>query len=201
MKQNHSDITFILDMTGSMAKVASEAVDGLNNFIEKQKKVPGTANFSMVTFNSVETKKVFDNVNLVDMEPMSHDDYVPNHMTPLLDTLGNEIHSIGERLKNLPEEERPDTVIVAIMTDGEENFSKKFNRKQIFDMVTHQRKKYNWKFVFLGANQDSYAEAGGYGIDLGTTHNYDHTKVGTMDAYSRLSATVTSLRTNKEPKA
>lgn len=179
------EIVFVLDMTGSMKSLASETVIGFNNFLDEQKKVPGKANITLVTFNSYETKKVLDKVDLAKAKSINHSDYKPDGLTPLLDTIGNSIDELkGTKNK----------VIFAVMTDGEENFSRKYNRKQIFDLVQEQKDKHKWEFIFLGANQDSYLEAGKLGIDAKDTANYDATAQGTRTAYTNVSASVTSYR-------
>ena len=194
MKQGLSEIIFILDMTGSMKKLATETVIGFNNFVEEQKKVPGEARLTLVTFNSERTEKVYDHVDLKSVVPMRQDQYIPDEYTPLLDTIGSTIVGVVERLKNTPEDERPEKVIVCIMTDGEENFSRVYNRRQIFDTITLQRKEHGWEFIFLGANQDVYHEAGGIGIDKMDTQSYDPTAKGTKVAYAGMSSTVTERR-------
>lgn len=184
-KSKTVEIVFVLDMTGSMQPLASETVIGFNNFLVEQKKVPGKANITLITFNSYKTKKLLDKVDLTKVDSINHSDYRPDGLTPLLDTIGNVIDEF-KGIKN--------KVIFAIMTDGEENFSRKYNRKQIFDLVAEQRDKHKWEFIFLGANQDSYLEAGRLGIDPKDITNYDATAMGTRTAYSNLSASVTSYR-------
>lgn len=194
MKKGLSEIVFILDMTGSMKGLRAETVIGFNNFVEEQKKVPGEARLTLVTFNSEETKKVYDHVDLKDVAPMEESQYVPDAYTPLLDTIGSTITEVDHRMMGTPEEERPEKVIFCVMTDGQENFSHHYNRRQIFDMITLHRKEYGWEFIFLGANQDSYAEAGGIGIDRMDTQNYDPTAKGTKMAYAHTSNLVSKHR-------
>jgi hypothetical protein len=57
-------------------------------------------------------------------------------------------------------------------------------------MIEHQRSKYNWEFVFLGANQDSFAVAGSYGIEKNMTMNYSADSKGMRDAYNTISCCV-----------
>ena len=184
-KSKKVEIVFVLDMTGSMQPLAVETVIGFNNFLDEQKKVSGKANITLITFNSDETKKVLDKVDLTKVESINHSDYRPDGLTPLLDTIGNAIEEF-KTVKN--------KVIFAIMTDGEENFSHKYDRKQIFDLVTEQKDKHKWEFIFLGANQDSYLEAGRLGIDGKDTANFNFSAVGSRAAYSSLSHSVTSYR-------
>lgn len=194
MNNNLAELVFILDMTGSMQPLRAEAVQGFNNFLEEQKKVPGDALITLITFNSGETKRVYDRVPLPNAASMAPTSYNPDNMTPLLDTIGNTIEEVGHALKVIPEEERPGKVIFVIMTDGEENFSLKYDRKAVFDAITHQRDVYKWEFIFLGANQDSYLEAGLVGVKVADTQNYRHDADGMQAAYSFASARATAYR-------
>jgi hypothetical protein len=72
----------------------------------------------------------------------------------------------------MPESERPDQVVVLIITDGEENASKIYKRKDVMERITKQESHYNWSFIYMGANQDSFKEAGSVGIRLGSTINF-----------------------------
>lgn len=86
---------------------------------------------------------------------LDENNYTPSNTTALLDAVGKAINSIGRRLADTPEADRPGKVIFAIITDGYENASTEFSRSQVFSMVTHQREKYGWEFIFLGANIDA----------------------------------------------
>jgi hypothetical protein len=107
-------------------------------------------------------------------------------MTALLDAVGRAINETGERLSQMADADRPGLVIVAIITDGEENSSHEFTKSQIKDMIQHQTNKYSWQFTYLGANQDAFAEAQGIGIDAGVTMNFK--VAASARAYSSLSA-------------
>jgi hypothetical protein len=85
--------------------------------------------------------------------------YAPDGGTALLDAIGRTIDETGARLAAMPEAERPGKVIIAILTDGEENSSRTFTWAQISDKIRHQQEVYKWEFLFLGANQDAIATA------------------------------------------
>jgi hypothetical protein len=76
--------------------------------------------------------------------------------------------------------------MIIIFTDGEENGSTKFSKSQIKEKIT-QRTSEGWTFVYMGANQDSFAEAGDIGIAPAATLDFDVTR--TPDAFRALSAT------------
>lgn len=163
MKKDLTEIVCILDMSGSMASTREDAIGGFNNFIEEQKKLPGECNVTVVFFNSSEYKKWADGKPLKSI-PKLGQEYQPNAMTPLLDAVGKTINDVGARLAATAEKDRPERVLVIIITDGQENVSKEFTKKQVKEMVKHQEEKYFWKFLFLGENMDAFAEAGGMGI-------------------------------------
>ena len=135
-----------------------------------------------------------DHVDIKEVEPMTRSDYMAYGMTALLDAVGTTINSIGERLANTPEEERPEKVIFVITTDGYENDSREFTRDKVKEMIEHQQNKYSWVFMFLGANMDAVAEAGKYGISSSYAATYTASDVGTDALYCCTSKAISNLR-------
>ena len=91
----------------------------------------------------------------------------------------------------MAEQERPGLVIFVIVTDGEENASREFSKARVKKMIQRQQTKYSWKFTFLGADQDAFAEAGGMGIAAGgaatfAKHKVDAAFVGTIRKVGRM---------------
>ena len=91
----------------------------------------------------------------------------------------------------MAEQERPGLVIFVIVTDGEENASREFSKARVKKMIQRQQTKYSWKFTFLGADQDAFAEAGGMGIAAGgaatfAKHKVDVVFVGTIRKVGRM---------------
>ena len=120
--------------------------------------------------------------------------YTISGSTALLDAIGKTINHIGNYLKNLDESERPEKVIIGIITDGEENASTEFSHTKIKEMISHQQDIYNWKFIFMGANIDSFSVAGGLGISKNMTMNYAPTGKGVHMAYCSSSFATSNLR-------
>ncbi|MCX6089794.1 MAG: hypothetical protein NTX88_05395 [Candidatus Atribacteria bacterium] len=100
----------------------------------------------------------------------------------------------------MQEQDRPEKVIVCILTDGIENASREFSRSKIKEMIEHQRDKYKWEFVFLAANQDAFAEAGSIGISKNMAMNFCATKEGTHAAYRELNLKVAEFRIKPHKK-
>jgi Mg-chelatase subunit ChlD len=188
MRQDLTDITLIVDRSGSMTACQVEAQGGINGFIEDQKKKDGEAVFSLLQFDT-DYDWVFKSVPI---KSATEYKLVPRGMTALLDAVGRAINETGARLDKISENDRPGLVVIAIITDGQENSSHEFKKPTIKDMIERQQNTYNWQFTFLGANQDAFAEAGGLGINLAAAANYDPSKANV--AYQSLSMNVGRMR-------
>lgn len=176
MKENLTEIVVIIDASGSMHNFSSDTIGGFNAFIEEQKKLPGEANITLATFNGIDPNNiVFDGLNIQDCHGLSSDNYKPDGMTPLYDAVGNAISVVGKRLAQIPEEERPSKVLFLITTDGLENCSKDYTREKIKSMIYHQKSKYNWEFVFTGANIDSASVADSMNISSSISYDQNNT--------------------------
>lgn len=187
MKKDYTDITIILDRSGSMASVKEASESGLQEFIQEQKKVKGDlTRVSLVQFDT-KCEIVYANRKLNDIDKFN---LKPGGMTALNDAIGKTIIETGDRIRDLPEEERPENVVVVIMTDGLENASQEYNSENIKKMIKEQETKYSWTFVFLGANQDAVLEAKKYGIKMETSLTYSHTGFGHEAAFRNTSKLV-----------
>ena len=134
------------------------------------------------------------NVDLMSVEPLTEKAYVPRGTTALLDAVGKTINNLWNRLANMTEPERPDQVIVCILTDGYENASHEFSRAKIKEMIEYHQKKYQWQFLFLAANQDAFAEGARIGIPKKMAYQFESTEKGTTKAYLKMNNTVASIR-------
>ena len=187
-----TEIICIIDESGSMALKASDAIGGFNDFLKKQKKLKDECKFTLVLFDT-EYKLVYDGADIKDVAPLNSATYSPGGCTALLDAVGKTIDTVGARYAKTAEKSRPGNVLVCIITDGEENSSREYKKSDICDKITHQTDKYSWKFIFLGANQDAFAEAGGMGITMNCTMNYDMAHISGM--YSSLDTAAYNCRT------
>ena len=153
------DIVMVIDRSGSMGRICKDAIGSLNSFLKEQKEVPGEARVSAVLFND-SYQTLHDGITIMDVPDFDDKNYIPSGTTALLDAVGKAIDMTGERLSKLDEADRPEKVLVAILTDGLENSSKEYNRSQIFDKVKHQRDEYQWEFAFLAAKTSSPKRGG-----------------------------------------
>jgi hypothetical protein len=160
-KADRSDITILLDRSGSMASVKSDVEGGFARLLEEQRRVPGECALSLVQFDSEGIEPVYTARPIGEAPALA---LHPRGMTPLLDAVGQTIVATGERLAGMPESERPGRVLFVIITDGLENASREYSKAQVKHLVERQRGRYSWQFLYLGANVDAFAEAGAMGI-------------------------------------
>lgn len=193
MKKNLTEIVFILDRSGSMGGLEKDTIGGFNSLIEKQKKENGEAYISTVLFDS-STEVLHDRVELNKIQPMTKDEYYVRGMTALLDALGGAIKHIGNIHKYARKEDVPEKTMFIIMTDGHENSSRKYHYDEIRRMITRQKERYGWEFMFLGANMDAISEARKYGIaeDMAVEYNCD--RKGTAVSYDAVSDALSECR-------
>jgi len=203
MKENYTHISVCLDRSGSMASMASEVTEGFNQFVEDQKKEKGKATLSLVKFDDV-YESVYSFVNIKDAGKMNLD---PGGSTALLDAMGTTLEETRSTVLKMKNDEQPSKVIFVFITDGEENASSKYTRKQIFEMIKDLKtdgandNSINWQFVFIGANQDAISEGSGYGIRAKSSITFDASGAGAKMAFSSLTKGVSSYRSNMSEAA
>lgn len=190
MKKGYTDVTIVLDRSGSMHSIAKDMEGALESFINDQKKISGECRVTFVRFDT-EYELVFSGCLLENVPQMK---LQPRGGTALLDALGKIIIDNGIRFKLMKEEDRPEKVLTIVITDGEENSSREFSRAKIFEMINHQRSKYNWEFIYLGANQDSIAATKDLGFDSLNVYNFHGSSKGTRHAVNVTSRAFASYR-------
>lgn len=151
-----TDITIILDKSGSMISTKNDVIGGFNGFLDKQKEVPGEATIGLVEFNERVNVK-YTGLKLSDAPRLTVENYQPGGNTALYDAVGTTIEAVGQRLAALPESERPNKVIVVVLTDGEENASMKYSLSAMNERISVQREQYNWQILFIGSTPEAIA--------------------------------------------
>ena len=99
--------------------------------------------------------------------------------------------------RKLKTDEKPEKTVFVITTDGMENASREFSKSRIKEMIEYQKERFNWEFIFLGANIDAINAARDFGIREDRVANYHSDKKGTQLNYKVLSETISELRLNK----
>jgi hypothetical protein len=186
-----SDLThiyFLLDRSGSMQSIKTDTEGGFAAFIEEQRKAPGECRVTLAQFDN-EYDVVYADRPLADVPAL---DLQPRGSTALLDAMGRAVTEAGARLAGLPEDQRPGTVIVAIMTDGMENASKEWTHAAIKALVTQQSGQWGWQFMYMGADQDAIEVGAQLGVARDHSVTYGRTK--SAAAMSSASGKIAKLR-------
>ncbi len=200
MRENLTELVFILDRSGSMSGLESDTIGGFNSMIKKQQKEEGEAIVSTVLFDDL-TDVIHDRVPIKDVKKLTEEDYFVRGCTALLDAVGEAIHHIGNVHKYAREEDRPGKTLFVITTDGLENASKNYSFKDVKKMIERQKEKYNWEFLFLGANIDAIEVAGNMGISRDRAANYNCDEEGIELNYQVLESAVSRVRKCKSASA
>jgi uncharacterized protein YegL len=197
MNRNLTDITVLLDRSGSMEDIREDTIGGFNRFLDDQKKQPGQANLTLVQFDTAYEMHLYS-VNIHNVAPLTRATFQPRGGTALLDAMGKAIDQTGQRLEKMHESQRPANVMFVIITDGEENSSRVYageaGHALIMGKVKHQSEAYNWTFVFLGANQDAIQTGASLGILATNSLSYAPNSFGVGNTYEILSSKTSTLR-------
>lgn len=193
MKNNVTELVFILDRSGSMSGFEADTIGGFNSTIEKQKKQEGKVYVSTVLFDNY-SEVIHDRVDINEIKPMTDKDYDVRGCTALLDAIGGAIRHIGNIHKYARPEDVPEHTIFVITTDGMENASQHYSSEDIKAKIKRQTEKYGWEFIFLAANIDAAETAESIGIRRDRAANYRRTEKGVERSYYAMSEAITSVR-------
>ncbi len=199
MRKGLTEIVFILDRSGSMRGLEADTIGGFNSMIERQQKEEGEAFLSTILFDD-ETEVLYDRVPLDKVEPMYDRQYYVRGCTALLDAVGGAIHHIGNVHKYARPDYVPEKTLFIITTDGMENASRRYDYRRVKEMVERQQKKYNWEFIFLGANIDAISVAGKFGVSASRAVRFENDGMGAELNYKVMSDMVSCARSAKTAK-
>ena len=179
---------FLLDRSGSMNSIVEDTVGGFDAFIAEQRETPGECRVTLAQFDDA-YEEVYADCPIADVPSLV---LQPRGTTALLDSVARIVLDAGKRLAALPEDQRPGTVIVGIMTDGLENASREWSHPQVKQLIETQTRDYQWQFLYLGADQDAIEEGAKMGFAAGKSMRYSRGKA--RDAIGHLSKNVGSYR-------
>ena len=192
MKNNITELVFILDRSGSMSGLEGDTIGGFNSMIEKQRREQGKALVSTVLFDNTSTV-LHDRIDLEKVPMMTEQDYTVRGCTALVDAIGSAIHHISNIHKYARPEDVPEHTLFIITTDGMENASHNYSSAEVKRMI-EQKKEEGWEFLFIGANIDAVETAKRYGIGKERVANYKADSQGTGILYESVTAAVSQIR-------
>jgi len=190
------ELVFILDRSGSMSGLEKDTMGGFNSIIDKQKQLHGDDVIVSTVLFDHQTEVIHNRVPIEDVEPMDEATYYVGGSTALLDAVGGAIEHTKRVHRLLGDVDKPQEVMYIITTDGQENSSKMYQRKQIKRLVEAQQEK-GWEFIFLGANINAFADAHTYGIKQDRTVQYMHDGAGTRHMYESVNDAIRMKRVAK----
>lgn len=158
---NLTHIIAVLDRSGSMANKVADTQGGFDSFIAEQRKIDGQTTYVTLAQFDDQYELPYVGLHIDDVPPLRLE---PRGNTALLDAIGETIKTAGARLRTLPEDERPGSVVFIILTDGHENASRKYRLGQIKSMIEEQKEKYSWLFKFFGADITALKVASSMGV-------------------------------------
>lgn len=205
----HADtvITVVIDGSGSMNSITGATLEGYNAFISKQREEDGDVLVSLVIFDSTwkkdgnghymygeqETRlrRPYTALALDEVPELTSDVYKADGGTPLRDAIGKGIGFTDDILQRIPNADNPDALMV-IITDGGENTSQDFGAGLIKEMIG-AREEAGWTFIYMGANQDSWAETQNLGFQQGNVMNYAAADIK-EGAFAKVAASTVAYR-------
>lgn len=195
IKNNITELVFILDRSGSMGGLEQDTIGGFNAMIDKQRKQDGECYVSTVLFDNT-SEVLHDRVKLSEIKKMTENDYFVRGCTALIDAIGGAIKHIVNIHKYARPEDVPEHTLFVITTDGMENASHRFSSSEVKRMIKHEKEKYGWEFLFIGANIDAVETAAQFGIGKERAVNYHADCTGTKILYETVSQAVCNVRKN-----
>lgn len=187
-----TDVTLLLDRSGSMESIRADTIGGVNSFIDNQAKIEGVCRLTLIQFDTQNSHEIVqEGAPIKEAKKLDANTFVPRGGTPLYDAMGLAIESTEKRLASLTGQ--PEHVIMVIMTDGQENQSYRFTRDQVFAKVT-EKTAAGWQFAYLGANQDGMEVGMSLGVAAHNTASYAATGQHVNSTYAAIASNVGAMR-------
>lgn len=188
----NTHVTFVLDSSGSMSAIREDTIGGFNTFLAEQRNEEGTATVSLVDFHS--TVEITYRGTAIEGAPeLSKDSYTPSGRTALYDAIATAIEDTARFIDGIDSANRPETIIVVILTDGKENASET-PQDVIREQIETRQQECEWEFLFIGANQDAALTADSMGIDTDKSLDMAHSGDGARAAYDSTSQRISDAR-------
>ena len=188
-----TQIICILDRSGSMSEngIIYEAINGFNEFLKKQRELKDKATLTVALFDD-QYQLLYDDVDVKDVPDITYDTWTPRGMTALLDAIGKTINAVKANRAKLGSE-KPDKVLVCIVTDGKENASQEYKHDGIKNLIKNCEDE-GWNFIYLAANQDAFAVGSTFGVSYGNTYNFAASAAGASAMSMTLNNATVSYR-------
>jgi hypothetical protein len=154
----------VLDRSGSMQVVKDDTIGAFNEYVQTLARQAPDSTLSLTIFDTESIETIVDDKPIGDVPLLTANTYQPRGGTPLLD-------AIGKTAAKLTATKGKHKALV-IITDGQENSSHEYKKETLKKLLDEKQEKDGWLVLYLGANQDAFAEAGQFGALTSNTMNY-----------------------------
>jgi hypothetical protein len=185
-------VTFVLDSSGSMSKIEGDTRGGFNSFLKDQRDEEGSATVTLYDFNTG-VEQMYKEYPIEEAPKLNENNYTPGGRTALHDAIYRAVRETADAIVDRDPADRPDNVIVVVLTDGKENASET-HHERVREQVSIRQTEDDWEFFFIGANQDAVLTASEMGIDEDRSLNMAHSGEGAQAAYESTSDQISQAR-------
>ena len=174
----------ILDKSGSMESIRTEAINGYNETLGSikatQLKFMDTQEHfvSLAAFCDCGIDMIYDMTPIKDADRLDMKQYSPCCHTPLYDAIGKTVNAIKKKTAEV----EGAAVLVTIITDGFENSSQEWDAKGVASLID-ECKEEGWMFSFIGAGEDVVRTASK--ISITNTMVWENTSEGTEAMFAK----------------
>ena len=176
MKKKKVNVVFLLDRSGSMGGCVEDTIGGYNQYLKEQRESANQVFVSTILFDH-NYEVLHDCVPIEKVNDITNKEYFVRGTTALYD-------AIGKTIEDLDKKQLDNKILFVITTDGLENASRNYHKDQIKELIEGHK---NIEFIFVGANIDSYYEAGRIGIKADYVANYETNKKGVNNLFKSIS--------------
>lgn len=162
--KSYTHVALVLDASGSMGHLRESTIATMKDFFASLKSPEDQTVIDVWQFDD-EVKHLLDGIDLAKGAGEAIEHYQIGGCTALYDAICIGIDELGKKFAAMAEDDRPDAVVFAILTDGFENASRQFTIRDVKSRIEHQAQKYSWDFRFLAANQDAVLTGRDMGLD------------------------------------
>jgi len=180
-------IICVLDRSGSMSNIMEDSIGGFNTFLQQQRELPDDATITVALFDD-KYELLYDNVDIKEVKDITKKQWFARGTTALYDAVGKTINTDKANIGDMKKSDRPNKVLVCVVTDGWENASEEYTQDQIKTLIKDCEKN-DWNFIYLAANQDAFAAGQSFGISGANTFTY----TATMDGVGKMSAKLSDV--------
>lgn len=188
----NTHVVVVIDRSGSMGAIRDDAQGAINQFLADQGSIVDESTISLWDFDTIIEKKM----DARRIEKGLTYTLEPRGGTALYDALGKAITGADEFLKSKDgAADQPKNILLAVLTDGQENSSREFSKTKITEMIKDRQERYGWQIMYLSSDANAWADAKAIGIYSQNFTAYQSTADGYRAASASISASTTASRT------